>query len=299
MEQSYRRTDFPVFIDSGAHGLYNEHVIKKKHADGYKFFESDGFKEYVDKYAAFIKKNKDVITTYANVDVIFNPELSWKTQIYLEKEHGLMPLPVIHFGTDLKWLKRYLKRDYQYIALGGLGQEADQRQYVFWADRAFQMICDQPTRLPLTKVHGFAMTSPKLMARYPWYSVDSTSWIKHASFGTIIMPERKNNAWEYRARYHLVRVSCREAKNAKEIHIGASNQKEIQRLFLVYIEEKGFELGRSRIRKNGNERVIREGLCNSSVQRCALNAMYFLDLAKSMPEWPWPYTKRRIEGFGV
>ena len=66
------------FMDSGAHSLYSEHVIKKNHEDGYAFYETKEFFEYVDRYCDYIKENNAAIDHYANVDVIFNPEKSYE-----------------------------------------------------------------------------------------------------------------------------------------------------------------------------------------------------------------------------
>jgi hypothetical protein len=35
------------------------------------------------------------------------------------------------------------------------------------------------------KVHGFGLTVLSLMKRYPWFSVDSTSWVLTGRFGAI------------------------------------------------------------------------------------------------------------------
>lgn len=155
-----------LFLDSGAHSLYTKELIKKQHSESYSFYESDDFIKYVDEYAAFIKKYKRYIDVYVNVDVIFNPEKSYDIQRYLEDKHDLKPLPVVHFGSDLKWVEFYIDRGYDYIGLGGLGQEVTRNQYINWADRVFELICDTPKRLPKVKTHGFAMTSLKLMLRY-------------------------------------------------------------------------------------------------------------------------------------
>jgi hypothetical protein len=39
---------------------------------------------------------------------------------------------------------------------------------------------------PIIKVHGFGMTTFELMARYPWYSVDSSSWLMGGRNGTAL-----------------------------------------------------------------------------------------------------------------
>lgn len=306
----------PLFIDSGAHGLYNEFVIHAKQAtfDKYAWYRTKEFTQYLDKYAQFIKQNEEHLTVYANVDAIFNPELTWEAQEYLENEHGIIPIPVIHFNTELKWLEKYLAKNYEYIALGGLGQEANQSSYTRWADQAFDMICGQASRLPVTKVHGFAMTSHRLMMRYPWYSVDSTSWLKFASYGIIIYPGRKNGEWQYHTAFHTMKVSGRASDT--KLHNIHSYHKVRNQVALDYIAERGYKLGKSSYKEvkegyllqegelkggklpNGKHliEVIEErGLCNDSDMRCSINAEYFLDFAKHLPQWPWPFPKRQTK----
>lgn len=173
----------------------------------YSWYETDEFWKYVDDYAEFIKKNLDSIDFYVNVDAIFNPKITWKAQKYMEDKHGLRPLPVIHYGTDLKWIKRYIKKGYDFIGLGGLGQTVSKQSYLDWADAVYDMLCDNPKRLPCVKTHGFAMTSFKLMRRYPWWSVDSASWVKSGGFGKIWIPKKRNGTWDYKLQPHNFFVS--------------------------------------------------------------------------------------------
>ena len=314
-----------IFVDSGAHSLYTQEVIKKKHQKGYSYFESDEFWKYVDDYAEFIKKYKNEISVYVNVDVIFNPELSWEVQQYLENNHGLKPLPVIHYGTDFKWLEHYLSKDYEYIGLGGIGQEVNIRDWSVWGDRAFSLICDTEDRLPKVKVHGFAMTSLRAMLRYPWYSVDSTTWVTFSRFGVIMVPRYQGRKWIYDENCWNVAVSIYSSKQ-KELgkHLKTFSPKE-QELIISYIQEKGFKLGKSshkrepldyELKENekwsekkkdvkGNDReveIIEEhGVCNDYRERDMMNAMYFNDLQKTMQSWPWPFSLNKTiqSGFGL
>lgn len=288
----------PIFMDSGAHGLYSEYIIKKQHKEGYAWFETSEFTDYLDKYASFIKEHEEYLELYANVDVIFNPELTWKSQQYLEQEHGLKPIPVIHFNTPLKWLERYLKKGYEYIALGGLGQEARASDYVRWADQAFNIICDQASRMPVCKVHGFAMTAYKLMRRYPWYSVDSTSWILYASYGGIIIPPKENGVWTYNKPFQTVKVTSRtNMSGAPTFSMTMAKGTSLESMVNEYIADKGYVMGESKI-ENDEEVVITPGLCNQSMQRCELNAEYFLDFRNSLPEWPWAFSPK-LTGFNL
>ncbi len=314
-----------LMLDSGAHSLYNEFVQKEKdkRKRNYAWSESKEFWDYVDKYAEFIKAHEKFLSCYINVDVIFNPEQSWEVLKYLENKHGLSPLPVVHYGTDLKWLQKHIDAGYDYIGLGGLGQEVSKASYFAWADKAFDMICDQSSRLPKVKIHGFAMTSLTLMLRYPWYSVDSTTWVVHGRNGSVIVPRFKSGEWVYDENSWVITVSSRSPSRkeaGKHIDTLSPRQREI---ILDYIHAKGYKLGKSRFKKaeqshklKENERwaekkpkdkntqrlleiIEEDGLSNRYQLRDEINIIYFQDLEKSLPEWPWPFKRQGIKGFAL
>ncbi len=310
-----------LMLDSGAHSLYTEYMIKTKHAHGYAWSDTDEFWQYVDRYAEFVKKHEKLLTCYVNVDVIFNPEQSWKVQKYMEEKHNLSPIPVAHYGTDLKWLQKYIDAGYEYIGLGGLGQEVTKAQYYAWADRAFDMICNQPSRLPLVKIHGFAMTSLDLMLRYPWYSVDSTSWVATSRFGSIYVPRYRNGQWIYDENPWKVVVSSRspdKTEAGKHIDTLPPKQREV---ILDYVHEKGYVLGKSSFQKVSQDRKLaknerwaekkpkdkkdvrlieiieEEGIANRYALRDEMNVIYFQDLEKALPQWPWAFKQKALPGF--
>ena len=312
-----------LMLDSGAHSLYTEHMIKTNHAHGYSWSDTKEFWKYVDGYAVFVKEHEHLLTCYVNVDVIFNPEQSWKVLKYLEKEHGLSPMPVIHYGTDLKWLKKHIDAGYEYIGLGGLGQEVTRAQYFAWADRAFDMICNQPSRLPLVKIHGFAMTGLALIMRYPWYSVDSTSWVVTGRLGSIYVPRYRSGKWIYDENSWKIAVSNR-SPSTKEAgqHIETLSPRQKQ-VILDYIHDKGYKLGISQFKKvpqshelEENEKwaekkpkdkkaerlleIVEEpGISNKYQLRDEMNIIYFQDLEKALPEWPWPFKMPGMKGFAL
>src|SRR5262245_48519493 len=111
------------FFDSGSFTLWTkarEYAQGKPEKRKWDYYDKEDFWKYIDSYAAFVKRYKIAIDLYANVDVIPNPELSWRNLKYLEDKHGLTPVPVIHYGTDLEWLKRHMASGYDIIGLGGL-----------------------------------------------------------------------------------------------------------------------------------------------------------------------------------
>ncbi|HSH25605.1 MAG TPA: hypothetical protein VLA13_08730 [Massilibacterium sp.] len=291
------------------------------------FLDSGGFSAWsqgveidIQEYIAFIKKHLDVIDVYANLDVIGDAEATYKNQRIMEKE-GLCPLPVFHYGSDEKYLKRYLKK-YDYISLGGL-VPISTSALIPWLDYIFDTYITDDSGMPAVKVHGFGVTSLRLMLRYPWYSVDSTSWVTTGRMGGIYVPRYKNGEWLYDENSWKIAVSNRspDAKEAgKHIETLPPTQK---RIILDYIHEKGYKLGKSSFKKmpadykpqdnerwaqkkaeiKNNERLLEvieeEGISNRYQLRDEMNIIYFLDLEKSMQEWPWPFKKKANKGLGI
>lgn len=294
-----------MFMDSGAHGLYNKHA-KAKGIDGYnlrtspellakryKFYTTKEFYAYLDKYAGFIKQYKESIDYYVNVDAIFHPEYSWNALKYLEKEHGLTPVPVIHYNTPLKWVEKHLDAGYKFIGLGGLGQDATTKDYIKWGSGVYNMICDQPSRLPMVKTHGFAMTSWVLMRKFPWWSVDSASWIKAAGYGRIFVPHRRFGEFNFDVKPYVVMVSSgTNFKAYSKVHIKGYTKLE-QETILAWISFLGIPMGETA--KDGT--IVTEGITNQWFWRARANVLFFQHFARSLPEWPWAFRSTQRMGF--
>lgn len=276
------------FLDSGAHSLYTKHVIKMKgrvkRELKWQYYESDEFWKYVDSYAQFIKQHKEGIDYYANVDVIFNPQLSWKVLKYLEKQHNLSPVPVIHYGTDLDWIRRHLKAGYEFLGIGGLGQEATAKSYRAWADGLFTLLCPGPKRLPIVRTHGFAMTSWKLMRRYPWWSTDSASWIKMASFGNLLIPHKRKGVYTFDVEPHIITVSMVDMAGKGNKHLLAKSPTE-QRIVRDWLNE--IEVPYGKTDSDGN--MTEYGVCSHYAPRRVANLIAFQRMADSVPEYPWAF----------
>ena len=278
----------PRILDSGAHALYN--LMQKKHKGGklnYSDYKSKEFWSYCDSYAAFIKKYGYLFDGgYITVDAIRNPRISWQVQKYLEEEHGLNPIPVIHFGTHEKWLQKYLDAGYDYIGLGG---SIERKPYTPWADRMWDIICDTPNRLPICKVHGFAQTKVQIMTMYPWYSVDSVTSKKMAYYSQIIMPSRISGKYSWNTRFLSIfmdDVSPYTERNSvgKGRHFSHLSPPEKQSLkdWLDFIE---VPLGERR-----NDGTIRKlGVTNSKQERVAANIKFLQWIESKVPKWPWSY----------
>lgn len=166
-----RQDGFKVFLDSGAFSA-----------------ASLGVDIDINAYCDYIKRNLDIIRVEDGIvmasvlDGIGDPLKTWQNQLYME-EQGARPLPCFHFGEDERYLEWYLDR-YEYITIGGMVRTKAE-DVMQWLDRIWNKYLLDGAGRPRLKVHAFGVTTVSLMERYPWYSVDSSSWIQAAAFGAI------------------------------------------------------------------------------------------------------------------
>lgn len=164
-----------VFLDSGA---FSAHSL--------------GVQIDINAYCDYIIRNRDIIRVDGDavmasvLDGIGDPLKTWQNQMYMEA-YGAKPLPCFHFGEDPRYLEWYVQR-YEYITIGGLVRKTSKDQQV-WLDEMWNNHMLDGSGRPKLKVHAFGMTAPWLMERYPWHSVDSSSWIQAAAFGNIFTSE--------------------------------------------------------------------------------------------------------------
>jgi len=302
-----------LFLDSGAFSAWTQ-----------------GAEIDIQEYIKFIKNHLDVINVYANLDVIgvggkqpnrLTAEKTLENQRIME-DAGLTPIPVFHYGEPEEDFLKYYVDNYDYIAIGVAGNTGDKLKP--WLDRCFGNYICKSNGMPKTKVHGFAVTSLRIMLRYPWYSVDSTSWVVTGRMGSIYVPRQRDGKWVYDEDSWKIAVSSRSpASKEAGKHINTLPPKQKQ-LVLDYIHYKGYQLGKSSFKTvsadyelKENERwaskkpkdktakreveVIEEpGICNKYQLRDEMNIIYFQDLERSMSEWPWPFKKKnKIQGFGL
>jgi hypothetical protein len=154
----------------------------------------------IDDYCDFIIKHKHLVANYINLDVIPGKPGTLRTtddvkessrrsfeNFQYMKSRGLSPLPVFHQGEPFHWLERYLEDGEPYICIS-TNKELSTESNRKWLDIVFTMICDEQGN-PSVKTHGLGITIWELMTRYPWESVDSTSWSLIPGYGRIIVPQ--------------------------------------------------------------------------------------------------------------
>ncbi len=271
----------------------------------------------IQEYIEFIREHKDILTVYANLDVIGDARGTWKNQRIMERA-GLSPLPCFHMGEDWDYLERYVDR-YDYIAIGGVAQARNRSQLISFLDKCFGVICDGGG-MPRCRTHGFAVTSVELLWRYPWYSVDSTSWVVSSRMGQIFVPLATNGQYDFRKDAMSIPVSSRAPSKKDHGKHFDTLAPAVRSYILDYTTGLGYVMGKSSFhkepagtdlpdnmrwaeKKGPTERLVEvieePGLCNTYQLRDEINILYFQYLENAFPEYPQPWVRPRWEGFGL
>lgn len=160
-----------LFLDSGAFSAYTKGVTLN-----------------VDKYASFIHQ-ADIWSCASNLDDIRgDSQLTYDNQKALESL-GCKVQPVFHSREEPRWLTKYLDEGYDYIFIGGMVPETTKFLHE-WLDFIWGHYLTKSDGTPRVKVHGFGLTTVELMIKYPWYSVDSSTWLMTGIFGSCIIEIR-------------------------------------------------------------------------------------------------------------
>lgn len=155
------------------------------------FLDSGAFTAFTQKavitpqdYAAYIHNASKYYTTCSSLDAIGDPAESYRLFKELEKL-GCKVQPVFHAREDVSWLVKYMDEGYDYIFIGGMVPETT-KWLRGWLDHLFEHYLTETDGTARVKLHGFGLTDQQLMFRYPWYSVDSTSWLFTGMFGGCV-----------------------------------------------------------------------------------------------------------------
>jgi hypothetical protein len=166
-----------LFLDSGAYSAHTQ-----------------GESIDVEQYAAYIQEHGHHFTLRANLDDIGDTgPKSWDNLKALESlgcthDKDLGVFPVFHAADDFAYLTKMLDGGYPFMALGGL-VGASRNVLREWLDNVWAKYLVKDDGTPRIQVHGFGLTDTELMIRYPWFSVDSSSWVMTGIFGGCIFRE--------------------------------------------------------------------------------------------------------------
>lgn len=132
-------------------------------------------------YIAWANRWKHRFCAIAGPDVIGDAATTYRLTLRMRREvRGVPVLPVFHVGEPWEYLERW--KGVEYLALGGMVPYTKEPDFLMrWIRQCFRRID------PATKVHGFGMTGWNVLTSFPWYSVDSTSWVAFARYAQLIL----------------------------------------------------------------------------------------------------------------
>ena len=176
--------------DSGAFSFMGKKVEHKMTTEEY-------WLPYLEEYVAWLHDNKKFIFVAANLDLdmIVGREVvdRWNEKYFKPLEKDINVVYVVHQDaqgdkTGLLRLKEYCQL-HNYV---GCNQTMkDNAAEIYRITNAYG-----------TKVHGFAWTEMNLLQRFPFFSVDSVTWLGGTRFGTTYNYDGKNfGTIDYKHKY--------------------------------------------------------------------------------------------------
>lgn len=193
-EREKRAVDETQHILDSYHYIGNERMVNRIRNTGKRIFldsgafsaHTQGVKIQIREYCEYIRKNLDLFEVISVLDAIGDHNQTWRNQHTME-QFGIQALPCYHYGEPEEVLEYYATR-YEYITIGGM-VPISSPQLTIWLDRIWGRYLTNQDGTARIRVHGFGLTSVPLMARYPWYSVDSSSWVQLGGMGNIFIPQ--------------------------------------------------------------------------------------------------------------
>lgn len=230
---SYWRRMLPTFkgeggifmTDSGAFSFMGKYDPEDPECAKYRTEEF--WLPYLFEYLKWIKENREYIFSVVNLDLdmLVGEDIvnKWNETYFepLERE-GYQVIYVAH-PTDkrdsLSRLKYYCGK-YSYVGANRSNKED--------AAKIYQMI-----KYYHCRIHGFAWTEIDLLKHYPFFSVDSVTWLGGVRFGTTYNYDGKNfSTIDYkhkyrrkanRIKYESAGVDWNEVKKETRININKMN----------------------------------------------------------------------------
>lgn len=141
--------------------------------------------EYLDEYIAWVKSfgpNPPFEFIELDIDEIIGKEPCDEFRARMVAE-GLRPVPVWHGqeGMDTFAHLEELCRQFPFVAISIIFPTQHVMSKIFTIAKRYK-----------TKLHGLAMTDPKLLVKFPFYTVDSSSWLAGVQYGITYEARGRN-----------------------------------------------------------------------------------------------------------
>lgn len=161
----------------------------------YYFLDSGGFTARQQNVKIDVREYAEYINHY-EVKYCFNLDTNdvqetISNQRYLDSNVNATIIPIYHYSDygnkDHRGMVEGMIQDYELISLGGVvksgvGKPDIKRMYDYVFDKTRDKV----------KVHGLGVTSLDMLKKYPFYSVDSTSYLSGRKYGVVMTFEEGN-----------------------------------------------------------------------------------------------------------
>lgn len=143
--------------------------------------------EYVERYAAFINKNKVEKFFELDIDSVVGYKKVKEFRNRLTKMTGKQPIPVWHNNRGKDEFIRHCE-EFGYVSIGGLVGGASEYSSKYW--KFFPWFINTAHEHG-AKIHALGFTSLKGIETYHFDSVDSTAWVSGNRYGFVYLFDGK------------------------------------------------------------------------------------------------------------
>ena len=172
-------------VDSGGHTFIKQYVMGEATPE---MMKEAYWLPYIEDYVAWLYKFKEYIFVAANIDLemfVGNAIVDkWNKQYFKPLEKYMDVCYVAHASNKDKdgmlRVKQYCK-EHSYVGVSGIPQMKELAKKIF----AISQVTG-------TRIHGFGWTSIPVLKSSPFFSVDSTTWLGGARYGTTYLYDGKN-----------------------------------------------------------------------------------------------------------
>jgi hypothetical protein len=195
-EAEKRLRDTAEFMLESYHYMHKPKAVDKLRKEGKTYFlDSGAFSAFtqnvtidIKDYCKYVERYHELFHVSSVLDAIGDYKGTFWNQKKMEEllPREMWPLPCYHYGEPHEVLQYYVD-NYEHITIGGM-VPISTKQLFIWLDEIWSKYLTHPDGTPKIRVHGFGLTSLPLMMRYPWYSVDSSSWVQFGANGSILLP---------------------------------------------------------------------------------------------------------------
>ena len=251
----------------------------------------------------FVKKHDDCLHEVVNLDCIpgkygrvpsaeeveDSALQGWDNLMELDRA-GIDAIPVYHQGERRYWLEKMIAEGYDYIGISPANDRTTSQKQK-WLDEVFHYLCGE-NGFPEIRPHGFGFTALPLLRRYPWYSVDSSIWLKLGAHGDITVPRwgRQRDQYDYTTSPEYIRVSERDEGKGQHL----SSLTPTQRTYVLeYLDAERFDLEQLKrdhyYRMRANCRFFKRVMENYTPQPFRYDPSPLLEVAtrRGSPECGW------------